>query len=370
MSVPDLPSSEILESLQTAWGSPLQPTGCDHCKQVFLAEELRKGQACPLCARGKLISQPAVLRTEPPERLIAFQFGRSQVAETLSRFAKGVWLRPDDFNPTSLLERISPVYWPMWLVDSDVVGSWQAEIGYDYQVKSSLEAYGNGQWQTNEVLETRIRWEPRLGRASRHYDNIRVPAFSRHQELSALVGDYRHNAAQVYQPQQTDGALVMAPDLPPESAWPMAQVRLDQMVQEECRQAAGGQHVRNFDLQADYQPLHWTQLLMPVYLTYYRDDEGQPQLIYINGQSGAIGGRRIASQRKGWLWGAVLAVIALLAFGLSVFSFSFAAALPFLSVVGVILGFVALVSGIGAIFPVVWPWQWNRKQQNIKILQR
>jgi hypothetical protein len=370
MDAMELPNSEILESLQSAWGSSLQPVGCDHCKQVFLAENLRTGQACPLCARGQLVSQPAVLRREPPERLIPFQLGRSQVAEKLAGFVKGVWLHPNDFNPTNLLERVSPVYWPMWLVDSDVVGAWQAEIGYDYQVKSSLEAYGNGQWRTNEVLETRIRWEPRLGRANRHYDNIRVPAFSRHQELNALVGDYLQRAAQTYQAEQTGGALLLSPDLPPQSAWPVAQVRLDKMVQEECRQAASGQHVRNFSLQADYQPLHWTQLLMPLYLTYYRDDEGLPQLIYINGQTGEIGGRRMASQRKGWLWGAVLAVIALLAFGLSVLSFSFAATLPFLSIVGLILGFITLVSGLASIFPVIWPWQWNRKQQQIKVVQR
>ena len=62
-----LPTSEILESQQNVWESDLQPAGCPKCSQAFLVEPARIGLACPACGVGRLESQPARLRLEPPE---------------------------------------------------------------------------------------------------------------------------------------------------------------------------------------------------------------------------------------------------------------------------------------------------------------
>lgn len=105
--------------------------------------------------------------------------------------------------------------------------------------------------------------------------------------------------ATAYQPGQVKGAAFRVPDLPSESAWPLAQAQLDEAASAECRQAAGAQHLRNFGLRADYESLHWTQMLLPLYVIWYTDDQGQPHTLYLNGQSGVIGGKRLVSQRKG-----------------------------------------------------------------------
>ena len=104
--------------------------------------------------------------------------------------------------------------------------------------------------------------------------------------------------------------------------------------------------------------------LAPLVVSYYTDDDGKNHPLYINGQSGAIGGVRMASQRKGWRWASILAgiAVALLLMGL------------LLSAVGLIpigrfLIFVAILVGMAALVPAVWPWQWNRRQIPDKIVR-
>jgi hypothetical protein len=352
----------IAESVETLWGVHLQVAGCARCGQAHLVESSRMGMPCPNCGSAPLEAQPARLRPEPPEMLIPFSKNRSELGIMLSNYIKPVWLRPDDLSPEALLRRATPVYWPLWLVDSDLTGDWQAEMGFDYQVKSSQELYRSGGWQTREVVETRIRWEPRLGQIDRHYDNVVVPAASDHAGLSDRVGGYAQGTAVRYDPTRLGQAALRIPDETPREALPMAQAALNKAASLECQQAAGAQHLRNYTIHAEYRHLHWTQLLLPLYATYYTTDDGQRQVILVNGQTGMVGGPRLASQRKGWLWGGCSLAVGLIIFILGVICGLAAALVPPLALLSPLLILLALAIGGFALIPVAWPWQWNRKQ--------
>jgi hypothetical protein len=359
---PVLPQSQVIEETASIWGAALHPAGCPACQRVYLVEDARIGQRCPLCAREKLQTQPALLRPEAPELLAPFRYQPGDLRARLDKFVSEVWLRSDDFQTDRLLQRAAPVYWPAWLVDGDVVGDWQAEAGFDYQVKSSQESYGAGGWSTREVVEGRIRWEPRTGQIKRRYDNVAAPALSEQKHLSKRTGRYQFEQAGSYQPDQLRGAFLLVPDLPPESAWPLAQAQLDEAAADECRQAAGAQHIRNFSLRADYQSLNWTQQLLPLYVTWYSDDEGTPRILYLNGQSGAIGGTRLASQKKGWKLAGMILVVAAVTLLAALFFAVVGALFPPGMIFAGLLALAAMLIACAAIVPAAWPWQWNRGQ--------
>ncbi len=373
MVTPTLPTTQPVESpdsVQAIWGQPRQPAGCRQCRQAFLVDTSRIGQPCPVCGRGRLETQPALLRNEPPELAIPFQKNRKDLLPLLTRFVQGVWIHNDDFNPNDLASRAVPLFWPMWLVDSDLAASWQAEIGFDYQVQSSQESYTGSQWRSRQVVENRIRWEPRLGQLQRHYDNVMVPALSQHQRLTHLLGGYRQEAASAYRPEQIGSADVMVPDLNPESAWPAAQTGLTQAAGLECSRAADGQHIRSLSLQPAYDNLHWTQLLQPMFATYYTDDSGQPQIVYINAQSGVVGGPRLASQKKGWFYAGITAGVAALLLLVGLVCLALTAVFPPASILGILLIVGAFIAGVCAIIPAAWPWQWNRGQEERRVVSR
>jgi hypothetical protein len=362
MDTPDL-NPEIHATISEAWRLAYQPAGCPKCGRAFLVPPEWLGRLCPYCFAGGLEAQPARLRQEPPERVLPFQPPAGDWPTVFQKFTREVWLAPDDFTPLALQQRLISLYWPVWLVDGNLSGEWQAEIGYDYQVKSSRENYATGGWHSQEVIETRIRWEPRLGQMVRHYDNRLAPALSDQNQLTGLIGPSPLTQAVPYDPAYLQGAALRIPDLPPAEAWTQAQPAFEQAAQVECQQAAGGQHARGFKVRANYTELNWTQLLVPLYISYYTDDKGHPIPVYINGVTHQMNGKRLASPRKGLRLAAIVLAAALILCLLAVIFYLLGLNL-FPQVRGVSSFFWALgiITAALAVIPAAWPLMWNQSQ--------
>jgi hypothetical protein len=364
-TVSNLPAQPVsgLEEVQARWGVRLQPAGCAACQQAFLVRPDSLGILCPNCGQSQLENQDALLRPEPPELLVPFEKQRSELLPVLQNFTRGVWLHTPDFTPHSLHSRLAPVYWPMWLVDSGVEGSWQAEVGFDYQVKSSQESYTGAGWQTQSTTETRIRWEPRTGTIARRYQNIAVPAASDHERIIRRTGAYNYSRAGAYQPRQLEGAALRLPDQNPASAWPAAREQVNAAASNECASAAGGQHIRSFSISAGYPGQNWTLLLLPQYVTYYHDDEGKVRMVYINGQTGQAGGVRLASVKQGRQAAWIMAGVAGLILILGLLGLALALLFPPAAVFGGLLLALGLIVGLAAIIPAVWPGHFNSRKE-------
>lgn len=359
-----VPESTPIEAGVPVWGTTLQPAGCGVCGRGLLVAPDRLGQPCPTCGRGSLESRPALMRPEPPELIVPFARKPEALLGLFEGFVRGVWLRSDDFSADALTRRAVPVFWPMWLVDGKVVGDWEGELGFDYRVESARDSLANGQWRSEKVVETRIRWEPRAGQVTRAYDNVATPALKDHARWLARGGAYPEADTLAYASERLGRADVIIPDLVPEQAWPLVKSQLDDHASADCATAAGAQHVRRIALQADYPEPRWTQLLFPAYLSYYADDEGVPQLVVVNGATGQVGGRRLASQRKGRRLATLLGVAAAIALVLGLALLAVGVVLPPVALLGGVILIGALALGIAAIVPAVWPWQWNRSQGN------
>jgi hypothetical protein len=367
MMSPTTTSPEIIQEDQTIWGTTRRPVGCSHCKRVFLLSEDQNSKTCPLCQHGKLSPQPAVMHPAPPELMLPFQVGKNTLSQIYDTFTREVWIRPAGFNKEALLAHTIPLFWPMWLVDTDIQGSWQIEAGYDYQVESSKEYYQGGSWQSRKQIEERIRWEPRLGTVSHHIDNTPAAALNEHENRQAMTGRYPLNQAVPFAAEKVKGALIEVPDLPPQNAWPLAKPAVDRKASMVCAKAAGADHFQNYAVHADYQHLNWTLFLLPAYATYYEDDEGQPQIVIVNGQTGAIHGPQMASRKRGLQTAGILAGIAGLFLLLTLIGLLLTAIFPPAAIIAAVLGLIGFGLGIGAIVPAVWPGQWNRKQQGPRI---
>ncbi len=367
MTAPIVPNADILETVENIWKIPHQPCGCPQCGQVFLVKTGVLEKTCPNCGRARLTLQPARFRPEPPELVIPIQLKAPNLASIYSNFTKGVWLHSDDFQARTILSRTTAVYWPMWLLDSDVSGDWLSESGFDYQIETSHDIFANDNWQSHKVTENRTRWEPRVGQVKHHYDNIALAATSDYQKLLDLIGDCQLRSALPFNPTDLKETAIRIPDIQPENVWPIAKPGIDKIVSEDCRKAAGAQYIRNFALHAEYKSCNWTQLLFPVFTTFYIDDAGNPQIIFVNGQTGRIGGPRLASQKKGWKFAGIFAGITVFLLILALILFGMSPLLPPLSALAVLLIVFAFGAGIFAIVPAVWPWQWNRQQQEHKI---
>jgi hypothetical protein len=355
-------TTEATPAAPEAWGAGLVAAGCARCGAAHVLPQHRAAGPCLACFSGEVTHQPFPDWATPPERVLEFHVSPAAAAHTLERWASAVWLRPSELAGGALAARLRRVFVPMYLVDAAASGEWQAQLGFDYQVASTRESFRDGQWATQRQEETRIRWEPRAGTVLREYDNVAVPALEAHARLARGLGDFDAEGAVGFTPAALAGAAVRLPSLDPEAAWPVARARLEAQVAADCQVAAGAQHVERAQLRLAYASQHWTMLLLPVYVTAYRDDDGQWQVVRLNGRTGQVSGVRRASLRQGWMWSGTLAGLALALFLIALLLGAGGALLPPLLALSGILMIVALALGLSAFVPVAWAWQHNAQQ--------
>lgn len=341
-----------------AWGVPLEVYYCPHCHTAHLASAEVELSTCPACLQAGVSPEPARVRREPPELVIPFAIEHDQAQTAVARWAKGGWFRPDEMRVETLSARLRRYYFPSWLVDSDIEAVWHAEMGYDYEAASFRERYQGGQWISEQITEKRIRWEPRVGRLRRRYENVVVRAMEAHERWMARLGGYDFRERRPYAPQAIDRSLVRVPDYPPDAAWPDAEEALDRAAALECKSASQADHIRNWSMNARYDDLNWTQLLAPAYVTWYREgDRSHP--VWVNGQTGQVYGHRYVSHSKARLASLVMGGLAALAFlvGILVALTGTGTALVGL---GVLMVVGASILGLSAPVPVIWAWLRNR----------
>ncbi len=354
----------------TGWGTEVVIAVCPHCDWRYIVPAEKATLRCPHCFSADLepvtegVEQLPYLR--PPELVTPFTATKTVADERIEKFADGIPFAPRDLNPEALRGRVQPLYLPMWLVDGDVAATWEAEIGFNYGVVSHQERYSDGSgWATQQVQETRIRWEPRVGQLERHYDNIVAPALEQHVAMEQALGVYALDNTQPYAAGTLERALVRLPDRAPQAAWTDAAPAFQATAGEECRQAASADHIRQFRWSPAYTGQQWTLLLLPLYATYYLDDEGQPRPVLINGQSGRVYGVRRASMQRAQHTALIIVAIATVLFLLSLAAGVAGLAVPPLLAAGGIGGVIALCVGLGAIIPIVRAWQFNRRPVEI-----
>ena len=146
-------------------------------------------------------------------------------------------------------------------------------------------------------------------------------------------------------------------------AWPEALLGFQSFAAKECQKACCADHLRNFSWSPEFSGQNWTLLLVPVFSTFYVDDEGEPRPLLVNGQSGKLSGVRRASLKQAHKTSLLMLGGAVLVFLLSLLISVTAAVFPFLLILGGIGFVLALLIGLSALAPLIIIWRTNQKSQ-------
>jgi hypothetical protein len=353
--------AETVIDVSKVWGAQMVAVNCAHCGEAHLIVGIPS--RCPSCLHDAIALQPAFLRQEPPEMVLPYCIDQARLAGLFARWTKGIWFRPSGLDPGLLARRARRMLIPLWLVDARVEAIWRADVGFDYQVVSYQDRYREGSgWSSQEVNETRVRWEPRVGRLERAYENVPAPALDDHRALMARLGDYDLAESEAYSPEAVAGAAVRIPSLDPEAAWPGAEAALIRTTRDECRLATGADHIRDYASEAEYNDRNWTLLLLPAYVTWYEEGEHVWPLL-VNGQSGRVSGVRRASARKATVTSLVVGAIGgilLLGGGALALAGSLFPPVALLGGIGLVTG---LIVALAAPLPIIGVWIANRRSR-------
>jgi len=353
-------------SLTSTWGFEVTGMVCEGCDWNYLLPVSTPAPICPHCFKSPLTPMTDQIDklpyTQPPELVLPFAFPNARLPNAIQEFTRGIPFAPEDLTTKNLHNRLKRLFLPMWLVDVNVEASWKAETGFDYQVVSHVDRYeeNRGGWVSREVEENRVRWEPRFGLLSREYQNIAAPALEEHTKLKKNLGEFDLSTSVIFRPEEVDEAFIRIPNRTSEDAWTDAKPVIQTAAAEECRQAADADHIRQFFWEAEHQNQNWSLLLLPVFTTFYMDDNNLPQLILLHGQTGRMSGKRQASMNRGRRTALSILIVSVLFFLFSLLISAASLFLPALLAIGVMGFVIALIIGLGAVIPIATVWWYNR----------
>jgi len=350
------------------WGATLHPAQCGNCHAAFLVPAHAGAPLCPNCFAARLEPNPALEHTELPELILPFSVAESTLHANLERWLRDIPFKSATLNLNALRARLTRVFMPMYLADAEVQGTWNAQMGFDYLVASSEERFHSGQWISQRINETRVRWEPRAGEIARAYENVSAPAVENHARLMSALGEGNTPALDTtraisFSPEAISNALVRAPEIANDNAWQFAEREVERRAASDCQTAANAQHHEQFNLRAAFGEPHWTLLLLPMYVTSYSDDDKKWLAVRVNGQTGFVTGEKRASIKIARRWALLLGGIALLAFLFIAFIALTARQVSQLSVFAGMLLFVMLCLCLAAPVPLIIAWQYNQKNK-------
>jgi hypothetical protein len=347
------------------WGFSGSVGICPKCHAAFLSATGTVERVCPVCFSAPLSHQADYPVPANPELILPFAIDPARIETILADWSKATWLCTVEMNEKTLAARLTRLFIPMWLVDGEVSGNWQAQAGYTYQVASSHDAYSNGQWSSRQVNETRLKWEPRAGCIQRAYQNLTVQALEEHGRLAPLMGAFPIQRSVPYQPGLIHSESVLLPDIPIEKAFPLAKAQFDRAAGADCLTAVGAQQIEQMNLACDYQDLNWTLLLLPLFTTYYREKNGVLHSVLINGVTGQVSGVRRASQSRGWRWTAVMAALGAACIFAAVLVGLLAALIPPVALLSGVLFVAGACLAIASPIPAIRVWQYNRRSEEL-----
>ena len=107
-----------------------------------------------------------------------------------------------------------------------------------------------------------------------------------------------------------------------------------------------------------------------MYVTHYTDDDGRPQIVVVNGESGAIIGPRLASRKRGGQIAGIVGAVAGVLFLLALIGLLLTVVFPPAVLIGGLVGILGLGAGIVALIAAIWPGQWNRNQTGPRMAEK
>jgi len=364
----DIGSHNNKDQYQKKWGMPYSLWRCKQCKWTYLISENMKPVICPACFHLTLVQiendEPAPLFISSPELLIPFSVDVHDLAKRMENFARAIPFAPEYLTAQALINRVQKIFIPTWLVDSSIIAEWSGEFGYDYDILSHQDQYNEnaGGWKSNEVAESRIRWEPRIGRLNRTYSNIPAPALQDiHPMLKQQITFFEKKRGIPFQPAAITDSFIHLPDRAQADAWTDAVPSFLSASMEECRLACEADQIRQFRWRPDFQNQNWTLLLLPVYTTFYKDDEETIQHVFINGQTGQFTGIKRGSMKHARKTGLIILSIAASLFIIGLLLSFLSVMAPMVIALSGFLILAAIIIGVGAIIPVLRVWQFNRE---------
>lgn len=313
----------VREHSFTDWlSSANKPTGhvgaygvrCTGCGARTETDKL--SDVCPFCGAA-IVLEPDATAMITPEAVLPFAIPQDKAKDSIGQWIGSRWFAPNSLKALSAHESIQGTYLPHWTFDSDTTTMYEGQRG-DYYYTTETYTDSDGKQQTREVRH--VRWFPAYGSVQRVFDDILVPAVTSlpAKKLTELE-PWDMPQVTPYRAEFLAGFQTLRYEMEPPEGFEQFKKTVHGTIEDDCRNDIGGDEQRISTMNTEWDAVTFKLLLLPVWLAAYRYRDRAWQVM-INARTGEVIGERPYSAWK--IAGAVIAVLAVLAVALTIYSAS------------------------------------------------
>lgn len=252
---------------------------CPSCGAEVTADTTTAATMCYYC------HNPVVLVGQldgayRPSKIVPFKISRDMAVETFLKWVRRKWFVPKGFFSKQQIDTITGVYFPYWLVDSDMHGELHASA-------TKVRKWRTGNTEHTETSHYRI-----LRRGKIHLEDVTKNALDKEMsKLSAGVQPFDSKDVIDYMPAYLSGFMAEKRNIEKAQCEQDVLREIHSHSAQVLRNSVQGYHsvtVNNFaphDLR-----VNWDYAMLPVWTLTYKGRDNKTYFYTMNGQTGKVTG--------------------------------------------------------------------------------
>ena len=278
---------------------------CQACGGELVSDDVTMATECPYCGNTAIVTEQAA-DTLKPDFVIPFKLDKQVAKEALQNFYKGKPLLPKYFKEDNRLNKITGMYVPFWLYDSDTnsIGSYHAT-----KVRT---------WTSGDTVYTKTSHYLVTRSGKLRFEKIPAGASKKLTEDASLeaIEPYDYASKTGFSMAYLSGYMADKYDLEASAQKPRIKDRIRSSVDNNLRSTIRGYTtLSQKDLRVNMKNSQTHYALFPIWMlnTKWHDETYS---FVVNGQTGKlVGDLPIDWKRAFWIGAAIFAICAVL-FGL------------------------------------------------------
>ncbi len=284
---------------------------CKSCGANQHIEEHYKSLHCVYCSSPLIIEDARKEEWILPGAVLPFQIDKDKAHGIFQNWVKKLWWAPNKLQRATLdPKNTKGLYMPYWTFDAQLAATYTGERGDYYYVNVPYTTEVNGKTVTKNRQERRTRWTPASGSISGFVDDTLVKASKqRNGVMPPQITRWNLNALMPFDSSYLAGFVTEKYTIPLKEGHLEANEEAKHIAGRWVRRDIGGDTQRIHSLNMSLSDETFKHILLPVYVSAYVF-KGERYSFFINGQSGALAGKRPYSFWKIFLF--ILAIVVIL----------------------------------------------------------
>ncbi|MEB3294422.1 MAG: hypothetical protein VKJ24_14785 [Synechococcales bacterium] len=272
---------------------------CPGCRARITFQPPDVAGNCPFCGTSIVAKGEKAHPVVTPNGILPCKIPQKEARDRIRAWMGNNWFVPSSLKKIAQQEGLQGIYLPFWTYDSQTDTAYNGQRGdyyYTTETYTTTNSEGETVTETREVRHT--AWHPVSGQVDRWFDDILIPATTQltEKQLKRLA-PWQLQDCVPYDPAYLASFKAQRYQVPLEAGLERAKTEMGQVITHDVRHDIGGDEQQITHLQTDYSDITFKHVLLPVWLSAYRYNNRQYQVM-VNAQTGQVYGKRPYSAGK------------------------------------------------------------------------